>query len=114
MGRRSGKGDRGTASIELIAAIPVVILALLVSAQIAVAGHALWAAGIASRAGARAVLTGKPARGAAERSLPPGLRDGIDVSESGAGTVKVGVRIPKLLPVLPVARVYGSSSLGGR
>ena len=106
--------ETGTASIELIASIPVVVLALLVAAQIAVAGYALWAAGVAARAGARSVLTGKAARPAAENSLPPGLHGGLAVEDEAGGTVKVGVRIPRLLPVLPVARVYGSSSMGGR
>lgn len=110
--RRSG--EEGTASIELIAAIPVVMLTLLVAAQITVAGYALWAAGIAARAGARSVLTGKSARSAAESSLPPGLHGGLAVEDRSGGEVRVGVRIPRLLPVLPKARVYGSSSLGGR
>ncbi|MCB0827197.1 MAG: hypothetical protein KDB62_00115 [Solirubrobacterales bacterium] len=100
----------GSASLELIGAIPVVLLAVLVAAQIAVAGHALWSAGLAARAGARAVLTGEPARGAAENALPAPLRPGLRVSRDDG--VRVGVRIPQLIPGLPAARVYGSSSLG--
>ena len=56
----------------------------------------------------------RSARPAAENSLPPGLHGGLAVEDEAGGTVKVGVRIPRLLPVLPVARVYGSSSMGGR
>jgi hypothetical protein len=104
-------GDQGgSASLELIGAVPVLLLAVLVAAQIAVAGHAFWSAGLAARAGARAVLTGKPPREAAENSLPGPLRHDLKVTREGG--VRVGVRIPGLIPGLPAAHVYGSSSLG--
>lgn len=105
-------GESGSVSLELIGALPIVLVTMLIAAQIGIAGYALWSAGAASRAGARAVLTGKAPKGAAERSLPPVLRDGIEVS--GRDPVKVGVRIPRLMPLLPDARVYASSSLGAR
>lgn len=103
-------GQRGSVSLELIGALPVVLLTVLVAAQIVIAGAALWSAGVAARAGARAVLTGKAPRGAAEHALPPVLRGGLKVEEGDA--VKVGVRVPRLLPLLPETHVYGSSSLG--
>ncbi|HTU15731.1 MAG TPA: hypothetical protein VMF31_11080 [Solirubrobacterales bacterium] len=108
--RRIAGDQRGTVSIELIGSIPIVLISLLVAGQIAVAGHAFWSAGLAARAGARAVLTGREPRGAAEHALPGVLRDGVKISR-GDG-VEVGVRIPRLLPVFPEAFVYGSSSLG--
>jgi len=40
--------------VELVAAIPLLLLALAVAAQIALAGQALWSASVAARAGARA------------------------------------------------------------
>jgi hypothetical protein len=104
-------GDRGSASLELIGAIPIVLLTLLIAAQFVVAGHALWSAGIAARAGARAVLTGKAPRSAAEHALPGPLRQDLRVSREDG--VKVGVRIPRLIPGFPESFVYGSSSLGG-
>ncbi|MBA3866912.1 MAG: pilus assembly protein, partial [Solirubrobacterales bacterium] len=48
-----GHRERGTASVELIAVVPFLLLALLVAAQIALAGQALWSASVAARAGAR-------------------------------------------------------------
>ena len=108
---RTGALDqRGSVSLELIGALPIVLLSVLVAAQIVVAGAALWSAGVAARAGARAVLTGKPANGAAARALPVVLRDGLKVSSGDA--VRVGVRVPKLIPGLPETHVFGSSSLG--
>jgi len=41
---RVGEED-GQASVELVAAVPVVLLVTLVVAQLAVAGYALWSAG---------------------------------------------------------------------
>jgi len=113
-GRKAGgllDTRRGSVSLDLIGSLPVVLLSILVAAQIVVAGAALWSAGVAARAGARAVLTGKAPRGAAERALPGMLRGGLEVSQ-GKG-VKVGVKVPALIPGFPVTHVYGSSSLGG-
>lgn len=108
--RKTGSSERGSVSLELVGALPVVLLTVLVAAQIVVAGAALWSAGVAARAGARAVLTGKEPRGAAERSLPGVLQGGLKVSQEDG--VRVGVRVPGLIPGLPETHVYGSSSLG--
>lgn len=88
----------------------MIALAVLVAAQFVIAGAALWSAGVAARAGARAVLTGRAPAGAAERALPPVLRDGLRVSQDEG--VRVGVRVPALIPGLPETHVFGSSSLG--
>ena len=101
---------RGSVSLELIGSLPVILLAVLVAAQIAIAGAALWSAGVAARAGARAVLTGEAPRSAAEHALPGVLQNGLKVSQEDG--VKVGVRVPGLLPGFPETHVYGSSSLG--
>ena len=108
--RRLLEERRGSASLELIGAIPILLLAVLVAAQIIIAGHAFWSAGLAAWAGARAVLTGKPPRSAAEHALPGRLRSDLRVSREDG--VRVGVKIPRLIPGFPVAHVYGSSSLG--
>ncbi len=103
--------DDGSASLELVGAVPVVLLCLLAAAQIALGGYALWSAGLAARAGARAELTGRDPAGAARRSLPPGLSADVRVVDGRA--VRVGVLLPRVLPVLPESRVFGSSDLGG-
>lgn len=107
---QTGRSERGSVSLELIGSLPVLFLGVLVAAQIVLAGAALWSAGIAARAGARAVLTGKEPRGAAERALPGVLRNGLKVS--GDKGVRVGVKVPGVLPGFPEAHVYGSSSMG--
>lgn len=111
--RQTGNGgERGSVSLELVGALPVVLLSILVAAQIVVAGAALWSAGVAARAGARAVLTGREPRDAAERALPQPLRNGLRISQKQG--VRVGVRVPGLVPGFPETHVYGSSSLGER
>lgn len=104
------KGEEGTASVELIATVPLLLLAVLVAAQIALAGHALWSAGVAARAGARAVLVGADAAISARRALPGALRRGASVAAEEGVTVKVVV--PRLLPVLPALRVAARAGLG--
>lgn len=106
----SGHREEGTASVELIAALPFLLLAVLVAAQLALAGQALWSAALAARAGARAALVGGDVAVVARRALPPSLRRGAEVSE-GDG-VSVRVAIPTLLPRLPELKVDVRSGLG--
>lgn len=95
----AGHREEGTASVELIAVVPFLLLTVLVAAQIAIAGQALWSAGVAARAGARAALVGGDPAAAARRALPPSLRSGARVDDSSG--VEVRVAIPRLLPGLP-------------
>jgi hypothetical protein len=105
-------GERGTASVEMVAAVPFLLLALAVAAQVALAGQALWSAGVAARAGARAALVGKDPKAAARQTLPGAMRDGAEVSEGDDGAVAVKVPVPSLLPGLPEVKVDARSGLG--
>lgn len=107
----AGHREEGTASIELIAVVPFLLLAVLVAAQLALVGQALWFAGVAARAGARAALVGRDPAAAARRALPPTLRAGAQVGDAGE-TITVGVAIPRLLPVLPRFMVGSEAGLG--
>lgn len=101
--------EDGTASVELIAAVPFVLFVVAVAAQAALAGHALWSASVAARAGARAALVGGDPERVAERALPASLRRGVEVEEEDG--VEVRVRVPGLLPSLPPLRVAASAGL---
>jgi hypothetical protein len=107
----AGHREEGTASVELIAVVPFLLLVVLVAAQIGLAGQALWAAAVAARAGARAALVGGDAAKAARRALPPSLRSGAKVDD-GSG-VSVRVTIPRLLPGLPRLTVGTEAELPG-
>lgn len=105
----AGHREEGTASIELIAVVPFLLLAALAAAQIALAGHSLWSASVAARAGARAALVGRDAEAAARRALPSSLRRGAEVGEEDGVSVQVGV--PALLPGLPRIEVGAETGL---
>jgi hypothetical protein len=107
----SSRREGGTASVELIAVVPFLLLAVLVAAQLALAGQALWSAGVAARADARAALVGDDPEAAARRALPPTMRAGAVVS--GSGPVAVRVRIPRLLVPMPPLTVSAEAGLGG-
>jgi Flp pilus assembly protein TadG len=106
----SFRREDGTASIEMVAVVPFLLLAVLVAAQIGLAGAALWSAGVAARAGARAELVGEDANAAARRALPSAMRGGAEVSADDVVSVRVG--IPKLLPGLPRLTVDAKAELG--
>jgi len=108
---RGPNGEEGTASVELVAVVPFLLLAVLAAAQLALAGQALWSAGVAARAGARAALVGGDAGAAARRALPEPMRGGARVEEDGP--VSVRVRVPRLLPVMPRLTVGARAGLGG-
>lgn len=100
----------GTASVEMVAVVPFLLLAVLVAAQIGLAGEALWSAGVAARVGARAALVGGDVEAAARRALPVAMRDDAEVSAGETVSVRVG--IPRLLPGLPGLTVGAKAALG--
>jgi hypothetical protein len=106
--------QRGQATIELVAALPVVLLVGALAWQLALAGHTAWLAAHAARAGARADVVGGDPAAAARRSLPRPLERGLRVDRAAGGGVSVSVRVPLLVPGwrTPV-RVGAVSSLGG-
>jgi hypothetical protein len=89
--------ERGTASVEAVAILPFLLLAILAAAQIGLAGQSLWSAALAARAGARAALVGRAGEAAARRALPAALRGGSSVRSRGTVSVRLGV--PQLLPL---------------
>jgi hypothetical protein len=109
---RVGRCQGGQASVELIAALPFVLLVGAVVWQCALAGHTAWLAAHAARAGARAEVVDGDVRAAVRSVLPDGLEHGLKV-ERRAGRVSVSVELPLLLHRwrLPVA-VGATASLG--
>jgi hypothetical protein len=96
--------------VETVAAVPFLLLAVLVAAQLGLAGYALWSAGIAARAGARAGLVGHDAVEAARSALPTSLRDGAELSDDDSLSVRVAV--PPLVPGMPRVMVGAKATLG--
>jgi hypothetical protein len=94
---RSTHGQRGQATVELIALLPVLVFVALLLWQAVVAGQAVWLTGAAARAGARASAIGADPAVAARGALPPRLEEGLRVRRHDDGGVAVSVRIPSVL-----------------
>jgi len=90
-------GQAGQASVELVALLPLVVLAALAAWQLAIAGHTAWAGASAARAAARAHAVGADARTAATDRLPRRLRTAVRVTTTRAGEVRVRVPVPLVL-----------------
>jgi hypothetical protein len=110
MVKRAGEEDGGQASIELVAAIPALVIAVLLVAEFVAVGYSLWSAGVAARAGARAAYVGGDGERAARASLPPALRRGASVRDADGFAVRV--RAPSMLPALPRVPVTARAGLG--
>src|SRR4051794_25779651 len=91
------RSQAGQASVELVAALPFVLLVGLVLWQLALAGQAAWLCANAARVAARADAVGRDARAAARSALPAGLRDGLRVDRDSEGRVRVRVPVPVLV-----------------
>ena len=106
-------GESGQASVELVAAVPLVLIVGLALWQAVLAGHALWMCANAARVAARADVVGRDPLKAARSALPRALERGLKVSRSGS-RVRVAVRVPLVVrrSRSPIA-VAASASLGG-
>lgn len=100
----------GQASVELVAVLPALALVVVLVAHLALAGYALWSAGVAARAGARAEYVGGDATRAARASLPPLLREHASIS--GGDPVRVRIRAPSLVSGLPGIPLSVRAGLG--
>jgi pilus assembly protein CpaE len=105
--------ETGQASVELVAALPFVLLLGAVAWQLALAGHAALMSAHAARVAARADAVGRDPRAAARSALPEVLRGGLEVRRLREGGVRVRVRVPMVLPATraPV-KVAATASLG--
>jgi hypothetical protein len=112
--RPSIDSERGQASIELVAMLPVVLLVGAVVWQLALAGHTAWLTAHAARAAARADTVGRSPREAARSALPRALEDELEIDRLERGGVRVSVRLPLFLQAWhSPLRVAATSSLGG-
>ena len=110
----TSRGERGQASVELVAAVPFVILAFAVAWQLVLTGHTAWLCANAARIAARAEAVDRDPEKAARSALPRSLERGLDVERRRGGGVRVRMRVPILARVWssPVT-ISASTSLGG-
>jgi hypothetical protein len=91
--------DDGQSTVELVAALPALLLAGLLALQLLATGYALTLADGAAEAGALALASGRPAATAARDALPGWAEDDVEISIEG-GRVTVRLRPPSPLPAL--------------
>ncbi|MCW2996791.1 MAG: hypothetical protein JWN65_340 [Solirubrobacterales bacterium] len=89
--------EDGQASVELVGILPLVAVIVALLWQAAVAGQAVWLAGTAARAAARAEAVGGDAGQAARSTLPESLRHGLKTVTGSDGAVRVRIGIPSVV-----------------
>src|ERR1700709_1621490 len=106
-----GAGEDGQAAVELVAAVPALLLAALVSLQLLAAGYALTLADRAAQAGALALAEGGSATEAARQALPGWAENDVSVSVEGE-EVSVRLRPPSPFGSIaaPLAVTGGASA----
>jgi TadE-like protein len=100
--------ERGQASVEFVAILPLVALVVFAGWQFLLVGDALWHARTAARAAARAQAIGADPRDAARAHLPPRLEGALQV-EDDDGDVRVSLRVPAVIPALAPGRVSATA-----
>jgi hypothetical protein len=108
--------ERGQATVELLAAIPLLLLAGAIALQLLFVGYALTMADGAAEAGALALAAGRPAKSAAEGSLQAWAGNKAEIAVHG-GEVTVRLSPPSLLAAVGDRLAVTSSSYarpGGR
>jgi hypothetical protein len=104
---RSVRGSEGQASVELLAGVPALLLAGLLSLQLLAAGLTLTLSDGAVEAAAIAVAAGHDPEPAVRRALPGWARGRVDVDRKG-GRLTVTLRPPS--PIEGLARRLEVSS----
>ena len=111
---RRPRTSSGQASVELVAALPALLLAAFLALQLLAAGYAMTLADGAAEAGALALASGRSAADAARGALPGWARD--DVDGVGAGRPGDGAVAPALAAAQhrrpPGGHIFGSREAG--
>lgn len=101
--------ERGQATVELVAALPALLLAGLVALQLLAAGYAITLADGAAEAGALALASGGSAAEAAKAALPGWAKDDVSVTVE-RDEVSVRLRPPSPIPALAERLTISSSA----
>jgi hypothetical protein len=101
--------ERGQASVELLGALPAILLAAAVCLQLGAAGYSLTLADGAVEAGAAARAAGLPVEPAVDAALPGWARDRIEIDVDG-GRLTIRLRPPAAVPMIGRALEVSSSA----
>jgi hypothetical protein len=100
----------GQATVELVAALPALLIAGYLAFQLLAAGYALTLADSAAEAGALALASGRSAAKGAREALPGWAGEDADVQVAG-GRVTVRLRPPSLSAALAEQLVVTGSAV---
>jgi hypothetical protein len=89
--------ESGQASVEVVAMVPLVLLAAAIAWQLVLTGHTLWLCANAARVAARAELVGESPARAARSALPRSLQRDLSVTRLSGDRTRVRLRVPILL-----------------
>ncbi|MFE1936143.1 TadE/TadG family type IV pilus assembly protein [Streptomyces sp. NPDC059474] len=102
---RRGRADTGSASIEFLGFLPILILVALAAAQLGIAAYTAQQAGTAARAAARTASLDEPRtspQAAGKAAMSGWLADGAGISSGGCGggeaRATATVEIPSVIP----------------
>ena len=109
MGMAPRDSADGQASVELLAALPALVLAAALALQLLLVGYSLTIADGAAEAGALASVSGRDGRSAAREALPGWARGRSRVSAEG-GSVRVELRPPAPLAAVADALTVSSEA----
>ncbi|EXU68114.1 TadE family protein [Streptomyces sp. PRh5] len=104
-GARRGRADTGSASIEFLGFLPILILVALAAVQLGIAAYAAQQAGTAARAAARTASLDEPRtspQAAGKAAMSGWLADGASIGSGGCGggeaQATATVEIPSVIP----------------
>jgi hypothetical protein len=109
--------ERGQASVELVALAPLLGVLAALCWQAVVAGQAVWLAGGAARAAARAQAVGGDPLRAARAVLPHGLDGRVRVARRGGGAIELALGVPAVVGRARLATIHARAAFapqGGR
>lgn len=112
---RARRGEQGQATVELVAALPALLLAGLIALQLLAAGYAATLADGAAEAGALSAATGGEAPEAARAALPGWAREDVAVGARD-GRVTVRLEAPTVMAGIgdPVTVSSSATALSAR
>jgi hypothetical protein len=97
---RRRRHEEGSFSAEFLAALPILVVVVLLGVQFIAVVSAGNAAAAAARNGSRAISVEQDHEPAVRRSLPGWLADDPRITRSGT-RVEVEVRVPPVVPGVP-------------
>jgi len=97
-GARRATVEAGQVAVETVVLVPLVLAVCLLAWQVALTALAFVWNGHAANAAARAEAIGEDPAAAARAAVPASIRDQVQVSVLGDGTVKVIMQVPAICP----------------